>query len=333
MPLGIEQNNLAPQLIANSGAALVQGIRQIGQQISGHLTEIQTKRDLGAMAQEAQNLNPESLDFPVQLMQLGSRHPMALRDERGQFLLSIPAKAHAQWQAGEAETRAFKRAMEMQGMRNTAAREQFDYEEAARSKRPVVVNGQLVQPDEIDETGYATALTPPPVGRGSTAMPFQATPNGPFDRRTGQYGTPPPAAPEKPMTQYQKKSLGIRERAEALSKHKIQLAAYEKDIDRLKTSIEKVDAAEVKKEDISSLAPSRLKWQQELLANKELRDATIKEIQKLETTAGQDDEVDAGVLPPVPATTELPQLSPADAAKLPSGSQFRDKNGNVRIVP
>ena len=55
MALGIEQNNVAPQLIANSGQALVQGIRQIGQQISGHLTEMQTKRDLAGMAQEMQD--------------------------------------------------------------------------------------------------------------------------------------------------------------------------------------------------------------------------------------------------------------------------------------
>lgn len=101
MPLGIEQNNIAPQLIQNSGAALVQGIRQIGQQISGHLTEIQTKRDLGALAQEMQGINVQSNDFPVQLTQLLSRHPLAARDERGQIALSILGKAHGQWQQGQ----------------------------------------------------------------------------------------------------------------------------------------------------------------------------------------------------------------------------------------
>lgn len=202
MPLGIEQNNIAPQLIQNSGSALVQGIRQIGQQISGHLTEIQTKRDLGAMAQEMQGLNVQSNEFPVQLTQMLSRHPLAARDERGQMALSILGKAHGQWQAGEAEARAFNRAMAMQTRRTQDARENMDYQEGIRAKRPVTVAGVgLVAPNEIDPvTGQAKVLVPA-APKGSTALPFSSSPGGIYDRRTGQITAP---LPEKPMNANQK---------------------------------------------------------------------------------------------------------------------------------
>jgi len=195
MPLGIEQNNVAPQLIQNSGAALVQGIRQIGQQISGHLTELQTKRDLGAMAQEMQGLNVQSNEFPIQLTQMLTRHPLAAKDERGQMALSVLGKAHGQWQAGEAEARAFNRAMAMQTRRTQDAKGLFDYEEGVRSKRPVSVAGVgLVDPTEIDPlTGQAKVLAATPT-RGSTALPFASSPGGIYDRRTGEITTP--AAPK-----------------------------------------------------------------------------------------------------------------------------------------
>lgn len=166
MALGIEQNSIAPQLIQNSGAALVQGIRQIGQQISGHLTELQTKRDLGAMAQELQGLNVQSNDFPVQLTQMLSRHPLAARDERGQMALSILGKAHGQWQAGEAEARAFNRAMAMQTRRTQDARAEFDYETKAKLGMPQNIGGALVVPQD-PVTGQPNVLLSAPARAGA----------------------------------------------------------------------------------------------------------------------------------------------------------------------
>lgn len=141
MPLGIEPNNIAPALIQNSGAALVQGIRQIGQQISGHLTEMQTKRDLGALAQEMQGLNVQSNEFPIQLAQLTARHPLAARDQRGQMVLAPLGMAHAQWQAGESEARAFGRQMQLMEMRNTAAETAAVNQEERIRSRPTRVPG------------------------------------------------------------------------------------------------------------------------------------------------------------------------------------------------
>ena len=174
MPLGIEQNNIAPQLIQNSGAALVQGIRQLGQQISGHLTEIQTKRDLGALAQEMQGLNVQSNDFPIQLAQLTARHPLAAKDERAKMVLAPLGVAHAQWQAGESEIKAFGRAMAMQGQRTRDARDLFDYKREKELGDPRNVPGVgLVDPDEIDPvTGQAKVLAsaPPRAGMGPRTL-------------------------------------------------------------------------------------------------------------------------------------------------------------------
>jgi hypothetical protein len=225
MALGIEQNNVAPQLIQNSGAALVQGIRQIGQQISGHLTELQTKRDLGAMAQELQGLNVQSNEFPVQLTQMLSRHPLAARDERGQMALSILGKAHGQWQAGEAEARAFNRAMAMQTRRTQDARAEFDYETAAKRRMPQNIGGALVVPED-PVTGQPNVLLPAPA-RGGTTTPFRSTPQGIMDARTGQITTP--AAP-KTMTEYQKAQLRRGERKDKIN-------AINKEIDQFDQNI------------------------------------------------------------------------------------------------
>lgn len=147
MALGIEPNSIAPALIRDSGQALVQGIRQIGQQISGHLTEMQTKRDLAGLAQEMQGMNPQSADFPVQLMQIASRHPLAVRDERGQMAMSILGKAHGAWQASENDAMAFNRAMALQGYKQRAAATAAEAAEKARASRPVEIFGKgLVDP-------------------------------------------------------------------------------------------------------------------------------------------------------------------------------------------
>lgn len=147
MALGIETNTIAPALIQDNGRALVQSIRQMGEQISGHLTEIQTRRDLASLAQDLQGANPQSADFPVQLTQIASRHPMAVRDERGQMAMSILGKAHGAWQASENDAMAFNRQMALQGYRQRAASAAAEKAEEARGSRPVSVYGVgLVDP-------------------------------------------------------------------------------------------------------------------------------------------------------------------------------------------
>jgi hypothetical protein len=243
MALGIEQNNIAPQLIQNSGAALVQGIRQIGQQISGHLTELQTKRDLGAMAQELQGLNVQSNEFPVQLTQMLSRHPLAARDERGQMALSILGKAHGQWQAGEAEARAFNRAMAMQTRRTQDARSNAEFEEELRGKRPLNVPGVgLVQPDEIDEvTGQPKLLVPaaPRAGTGPRVLSPGAVLVDPTGKKLAENPTS-----AKSMTEYQKAQLRRGELKDKASAINAEINQFDSDI----TSAERAYEAAFKRE-------------------------------------------------------------------------------------
>lgn len=341
MALGIESNSIAPQLIQNSGAALVQGIRQIGQQISGHLTEMQTKRDLGALAQEMQGLNVQSNEFPIQLAQLTGRHPLAAKDDRAKMLLTPLGAAHAAWQAGEAEARAFNRAMAMQTRRRLDARAEFDYEETARGKRAVNVPGVgLVQPNEIDEvTGQAKVLTPAPV-RGSTALPFASTPSGILDKRTGAV-TP---APARGMTAYQQAQLRRAERKDRISAINSEINQFDSDI---ASAIRQYEGS-FKREQDATEGTEKLRHQadkteigkvaDQLKAEKAKRLDMLRKLREEDAVdaAIREDEaaaVSGEVLPAVPPTTELPILTPAQALTQPPGTQFRDKYGNVRTVP
>jgi len=241
MPLGIEQNSIAPSLIQNSGSALVQGIRQIGQQISGHLTEMQTRKDLAGFAEEMQGLNPESTDFPVQLTQVASRHPMAIRDERGQMAMSVLGKAHGQWQASQQDALAFQRAMQMQGVKDTAAASRAAAADTRRNSRPVSVYGVGLVDPLTGETVVAEGER-----GGGTTMPFRSTPQGIMDARTGQITAP---LPTKTATPYQEATLRQRERRDRLTSLNQQATRFDKDIDSHVRAYEKAYDREIKATD------------------------------------------------------------------------------------
>jgi hypothetical protein len=345
MALGIEQNNLAPQLIQNSGAALVQGIRQIGQQISGHLTELQTKRDLAAMGQELQGLNVQSNEFPVQLTQMLSRHPLAARDERGQMALSILGKAHGQWQAGEAEARAFNRAMAMQGARDRSARNLYDYKRKTELETPQNVGGALVVPQD-PVTGQPNVLLPAPARAGTG--PKTLSPGAVLVDPTGKVLAENPAS-AKPMNEYQTQTMQLRKRDELRKVYKSKADTWDKDIRELEESIRAVDKEE--REEGEKFRPARaverLEWQKKLLATKELRDAALQEMSKIDSAPVEPElgpvpagaAAPAGVLPAPGAVaapgapSDLPVMTPAQAANLPSGTQFKGTNGRIYTTP
>ncbi len=341
MPLGIEQNNVAPQLIQNSGSALVQGIRQIGQQISGHLTEMQVKRDLGALAQEMQGLNVQSNEFPIQLAQLTGRHPLAAKDDRAKMLLTPLGAAHAQWQAGEAEVRAFGRQMKMQQQRTQDARDNFKYQKDYEQTHPQYIPGVGVATleDPNDPTGQPNVLLPVQP-KGSTAMPFRSTPQGIMDARTGTITTP---AVPKTMTEYQRAQLRRAERKDKISAINQEInqfdsniasaerayeAAFKREMDATKDEKKRheLDKTEVGK--VADALKAEKKKKIELLQR--IRDEDAADAAVVDDAAAA---VEGEVLPAVPPATELPVLTPAQAAQQPVGTQFRDKNGNVRTVP
>lgn len=214
MPLGIEQNNIAPSLISSAGDDLVQNIRLIGQQVSGHLTEIQTRRDLGAMAQEMQGLNVRSADFPQQAIQLATRHPMAIRDERGQMALGMLSKAHGQWQAEQNAALVFQRQMQMADFRTKAANERAIAADESRAKRPVSVFGVgLVDP----LTG--TTIVPEGSRGGATTSPRVLSPGAVLVDPTGKKLAENPK-PEPSLTPYQRETLDSRKVAAAAARKK-----------------------------------------------------------------------------------------------------------------
>lgn len=314
MALGIEQNSIAPQLIANAGQSLVQGIRQIGQQISGHLTELQTKRDLGALAQEMQSVNPQSNDFPVQLTQLVSRHPMAARDERGQMVLGILGKAHGQWQAGEAEARAFNRAMAMQTARTTAARTAAEEQEQRIRTRPVEVSGVgLADP----VTGDVLIPEKPRMTAGST-RPSVLAPGAVLVDPTG-----------KKLAENPKAATASTSEARMLKKNKIDLlmrqdAAARAEFGRLEKrrddlSQERMKISKADDPNAAYLDNTVKAIEEEAAALKKRREEIQKAIEAIEITPADEDMVPAGAVAPPAAganVQRVPVLDPNGQAML-----------------
>lgn len=314
MALGVELNSIAPNLIRDSGQALVHGIRQIGQQISGHLTEIQTKRDMAAMAQELQGLNVQSNEFTPQLAQVISRHPMAARDERGQLALSILGKAHGQWQAGEAEARAFNRAMAMQTARDRSAREMFDYKTKVESETPQNIGGSLVIPKD-PVTGQPNVLLPAPSRAGS---------NRPLVLNQGDIAIDPTG---KRLAENPKPSGPTSSEARMQKKDKIsQLLRQDTQLQReIGDAIKRLD--DIQKQDLELgkdeakighpkkdfLVTTAKAIQDEVKALRDRRLEIQKMIESVESTAAADGDGDLG-LPPVTPNAAAP-MTPAAAVK------------------
>lgn len=122
MPLGFSGGNWLSQMGERYGDKLAKGIVQTGAIIEENLMKMQTNRQLTGLGQGLSQLNPQSAEYPNQLIELGTAFPMAMQDRRGQFLMSIGAKANAEWQAQErakAQSEAtFKRQKSLLGMRN-----------------------------------------------------------------------------------------------------------------------------------------------------------------------------------------------------------------------
>lgn len=306
MALGIEPNNLAPALIQSSGAALVQGIRQIGQQVSGHLTEMQTKRDLAALGQEALALNVESNEFPTQLAQLVTRHPLAARDERGLMALSAMGKAHGQWQATEAEARAFNRAMAMQGYRDRSARSLYDYKQEKELEMPQNIGGALVVPKD-PVTGQPNVLLPAPARAGSN-RPVTARPGDVILDPTGTkklYENPKPATAsvsEARMQKKQKIDLLMRQDAAA----RAEFGRLESRRDAL--SKQRMEITKADDPNAAYLDNTIKAIEQEAAAIKQRRAELQRVIENIESTPAEEAEVIAplgAVAPPVAAPNEL----------------------------
>lgn len=79
-------------------------ILQTGQMITQGLQQMMTNRQIQGLGTELSGLNPESPDWAQKAVQLGSRYPLAMKSEAGQFMLGTQAKAHAEWTQAQRAT-------------------------------------------------------------------------------------------------------------------------------------------------------------------------------------------------------------------------------------
>lgn len=223
-------------------------------------------------------MNVRSNDFPVQLIQTASRHPMAVRDERGQMAIEVLAKTHNQWQNEQAALSRMNsfRSMGGGGIYNARTGE-IEVEPTAK---PVSVglNSRLVNP----ATGE-TVVAPMPVKE----KPFNLAPGA---RRYGPDGQMiaenPKAAPG--ITPYQQKSLTLRERAESRAALNKQIDTHNRDIAAMERTIRTTEDANEK-----------AAVQARLLEIAGLRDALISELETPVTeSAAIVPEEELGAVPP-----------------------------------
>lgn len=305
MALGITYSSNPSRLIQDNARFMTENLREIGKQFQVHIAENNVRKDLGAMAQEIQGMNVRSNDFPIQLIQTASRHPMAVRDERGQMAIEVLAKTHNQWQNEQAALSRMNsfRSMGGGGIYNARTGE-IEVEPTAR---PVSVgpNSRLVNP----ATGE-TVVAPLPVQE----KPFNLAPGA---RRYGPDGQiiaeNPKAAPE--ITPYQQKSLQLRERAEKRAALKTRVDKWENDLRSLERNI-------MERRKAGEMTPEVTEWQKRFEATKELRDATLLEMQSLDEPSNE--LVVEPELGAVPSDAIVPQgdggVLPAQGAVAPAAS-------------
>jgi hypothetical protein len=313
MPLGIEPNSIAPQLIAQSGKMLSQNIREIGQQVQGAILEVNTRKDLARMAQEIQAgaVIPQSDEFPMQAVELGARHPLAIQDPRGQMALNILGKSHGTWQAGKlAEARMNPyRSMTGGGIYNASTGEV----KVSPTAKPVSVNRNARLTDPI--TGEVIV--------DAEALPEKGFNLAPGSTRYDAQGNPIVTAPKPTgaasMTEYQSRSLKLRERAERRTGLKTQIAAWEKDMASL-------DKAITERRKAGQITPEVTEWQKRFETTKELRDAAASEI------AGLDKEPEVAVEPELGAVPPNAVVPQGDVGVLPAQGTVAPAVSNTEFV-
>lgn len=101
MPYGFSGGQGLVSQTQQFGRDSAQMILQTGQMITQGLQTMMTNRQVQALGAELGSLNPQSPEWAQQAIQLGSRYPLAMKSEAGQFMLGTQAKAHAEWTAAQ----------------------------------------------------------------------------------------------------------------------------------------------------------------------------------------------------------------------------------------
>lgn len=324
MALGIEQNSIAPGLIMQSGKMLSDNIRDIGKQVQSSIYEINTRKDLAAMAEEIQAgaVIPQSDDFAQNAVALGFRHPLAIQDPRGQMALNILGKSHGEWQQQKLATARLEGQLPLIEARNRSTLAQI----AARTTG-------AQETEEMRQQGRKELEG---IRQENRVINQDARTQGQIDVIKERQNAP--------MTPAQRESVALRKQSERRARIKEQVDSVERDIRALEQSLRSEDK-------MSPLPGEKEEWQKQVIKLRDQRNKLLEQFNAPPTAEELTVEPELGaapstILPGAPAVlpepgavatpasnADLPVLTPAQAAKLPSGTQFKGTNGRTYTAP
>lgn len=299
MALGIETNSIAPNLIMQSGKMLSDNIRDIGKQVQSSIFEINTKKDLAAMAQEIQAgaVIPQSENFAQDAVAFGFRHPLAIQDPRGQMALNVLGKAHSEWRQGQLVKERLDAQLPLIEARNKSTLGQI----AARTA------GQL----EVSSANQ--------VGRKELEEVRQENRLETQDARTQGQLSVLEARQKAPMTPAQSASIALRKNADRRTAIKEQVDSVERDIRALETSLRSGDK-------MSPLPGEKEEWQKQVIKLRDQRNQLLERMNAAPTAEELTIEPELGAVPPGAAAPQ------GDGGVLPAPGSVATPASNTEFV-
>lgn len=299
MALGIEPNSIAPNLIAQSGKMLSDNIRDIGKQVQSSIYEINTRKDLAAMAQELQQgaVIPQSEDFAQQAVAFGFRHPLAIQDPRGQMALNVLGKAHGEWRQGQLVKERLDAQLPLIAARNQASLGQI----AARTA------GQL----EVSSANQSGREKLEELRQGNRLEAIDTRTQGQLDVLEKRQNAP--------MTPAQSATIALRKNAERRAAIKEQVDSVERDIRALETSIRGESKMNV-------LPGEKEEWQKQVEKLRDQRNQLLQQFNAPPTAEEITVEPELGAVPPSAAAPQ------GDTSVLPAPGAVAAPASNTEFV-
>lgn len=187
-------SGIAPNIFMDAGTAIAASIRRTGQEVAKNVERIYTNKQVQAFGQEVQGVNPNSPDFVPSLLGIASKYPMAMKDERGQMIISMLGQQHRGYLAEQNAAADFGRAQALEGTRQGNRLAIMGAEEEARGRRLIETSNGMFDPvTRTIISGTEPAAKSSVINIGGSG----------YDRSTGEWLTPPP----KTMTEYQRQQL------------------------------------------------------------------------------------------------------------------------------
>lgn len=312
MDIGVTYSSNPARLIQQSGQYLSQNIREIGQQVQGTILELNTRKDIGRMAQNLSTLNVQSDAFPIQAAQVFAQHPLAAQDGRGQMVLKALGQAHGEWRKNKDLLARFDQQENMLGMRNQATLEQIAARNQATTEQ---IGARAAGAEHIENLRQE--------GRKELLDMRNTDVLGQIEARAN-------AAATKPMTPYQQGQLSRADRKAQVDAIKTEIAEMDKNILSGERAYKDAMAREQKATDPAEKARHASDWSavgqltDELKKKKEERLAALRNLM-----AGEDSEE---VLVPPGAIAPAPVVDETVAVINPSGKNVKIRRSQLEAA-